>query len=377
MGLAGCVAASLLGTRPARGAAVRDQTCARAPGVPVVTTSSGPRRVRHRAVPRETLRTIAARYGVRLTSLLRWNPEASDPPKKRDVLTVWTRQIPPPRQPVSYVVRPDDTWWRIGARHGVDSWAVRAMNWRRGGKLVPGETLTIWVDPIVFGHIQAEWDDPPFGVRPGAHGVGSPNDGKLVLGVQLPEHPAYIRKIPGSAYGTTHAVRTIVAALEDFRARSGYGGRLYVSALSRPRGGKLGGHRSHQTGRDVDIRLPLREELPQALAPRPSRRVDFRALMHLVQAFADTGEVVHIFLDYKLQRRLYRAGVEMGLDEQTLGDLMQWPRGSRASRGLVRDSHGHDDHIHVRVRCGPAEPECEALIPEGRWQPCGAPTPAK
>ncbi|RMG99673.1 MAG: LysM peptidoglycan-binding domain-containing protein [Deltaproteobacteria bacterium] len=321
--------------------------------------------IRHTVVPRETFAGIAARYRVRPASLRRWNPELGDEVRKGEVLRIYTDFVPPPRRPIEVTVAEGDTWWSIACRHGVGSWDLRAMNYRPGGRLRPGETLRIWIDPIAHDFIEREWADPPFGVRPGAHGVGSPDDGRLVCGVQLPERPEYIRKIPGSAYGTTHTVRNLIAAMVEFRRRSGYGGRVYIGAISRPRGGRLGGHKSHRTGRDVDIRLPLKESIPQALEPRPARRVDFRALYHLIRALVDTGEVEVVFLDYPLQRRLAKAAAAAGASEAELAALLQWPRGRKASRGIVRDEPGHDDHIHVRFRCGPGETECYSRTDEG------------
>jgi murein endopeptidase len=231
---------------------------------------------------------------------------------------------------------------------------------------VTGETLQIWVDPVIFETIQAEWEAPPWGVRPGAFGVGTANEGQLVNAVELPESDLYVRKAPRSAYGTTTTVRSLVAALTEFRSTSPYGGVVYISAISRPRGGTLGQHKSHQTGRDVDIRLPLREEIPQKLSPIPSRRVDWLATYQLIRAIVNTQQVVYVFLDYKLQRKMHRAAEAAGVETEELAWMMQWPRGRKASRGVVRDSPGHDDHFHVRFRCGIAEPECVAMVPEER-----------
>jgi murein endopeptidase len=127
--------------------------------------------------------------------------------------------------------------------------------------------------------------------------------------------------------------------------------------MSRQRGGEVGGHLSHQTGRDLDIRLPLRAEIPQGLSPTP-RRVAWDVTWELVQAFASGPSVQVIFLDYGSQRRLYKAAKAAGASEQTLDAMLQYPRGSKASLGLIRHSPGHEGHIHVRFGCGPAEVEC-------------------
>jgi murein endopeptidase len=194
-------------------------------------------------------------------------------------------------------------------------------------------------------------------VRPGAHAVGTPQDGVLVDGVQIPPGSGYELRFPNSAWGTTFAVREAIAALDRFVAASGPGRPLLVGTMSRQRGGAIAGHNSHQTGRDLDIRLPLRAEVPRALSPTP-RRVDWTRTWALVSAFAQSDAVEVVFLDYGAQRRLYKAAQAHGVDAQTLAATIQYPRGSQANLGLIRHSPGHEGHIHVRFTCGLAEPEC-------------------
>jgi murein endopeptidase len=126
--------------------------------------------------------------------------------------------------------------------------------------------------------------------------------------------------------------------------------------MSRARGGEIGTHRSHQSGRDVDIRLPRREGVSQ-WRPLTARRVDWHATWELVQAFEEVDAIV-IFLDYDMQRRLYRTAKGAGASEDRLRELIQFPRGRGAVRGLVRHSDGHVRHMHVRFGCGPYETEC-------------------
>ena len=152
-------------------------------------------------------------------------------------------------------------------------------------------------------------------------------------------------------------MREAIAALDRFAARSDYPRLISVGTMSRQRGGEIGGHNSHQTGRDLDIRLPLRVEIPAALHPIP-RRVDWKTTWLLVSAFAEASSVEVIFLDYGSQRRLYQAAQALGVSDEVLAATLQYPRGSKANLGLVRHSPGHEGHIHVRFACGPSEPEC-------------------
>ncbi|MCA9693443.1 MAG: penicillin-insensitive murein endopeptidase, partial [Myxococcales bacterium] len=240
--------------------------------------------------------------------------------------------------------------------HGANASDLRVYNYRRVGReLAPGEVVTVWADPTIQAAVQA--DDAASLVPPGAFSIGPPQRGELVNGVALPELSAYVLRFPNSAYGTTHAVRATVAAVTSFRASSSYAGELRIGAMSRQRGGPMGGHASHQSGRDLDIRLPLRAELPQRLHPK-AHRVDWLATWRLVQAFIETGAVSRIFLDYKRQGRLLRAARAAGVSEAELERVLQYPRGWGADAGVVRHSSGHKGHLHVRFGCADYETEC-------------------
>lgn len=322
-----------------------------------------PRWIEHQTVARETIEEIALRYDVQPERIREWNELGDDEqPRawKPEPLRIFARRYPPPRELVEHVVAPGDSWGSIARRYGVDYRALRSWNVGEIGRsLELDERARVWVDPTVFDAIVH--DHPASSraalVRPGAHGVGTPQAGALVAGVQIPPGEGYSLRYPKSAYGTTWAVRQTVAALDQFVQTSGYPRPISVGTMSRQRGGEIGGHMSHQSGRDLDIRLPLRPEVPPALNPTP-RRVDWTATWALVRAFADTGAVQIIFLDFGSQRRLYRAARDAGVSEDELGEMLQYPRGSKVSQGLVRHAPGHEGHIHVRFSCGPAEPTC-------------------
>jgi murein endopeptidase/LysM repeat protein len=319
--------------------------------------------IRHRTLPGETIEQLALRYGVKPESIREWNELAADeqPHEWRpEPLRIHARRNPPACERLEHVVVAGDTWGSLSRRYGVDYRQLRSRNvGELGRELELGERVEIWIDPIVFDSIV---NDAPVSerarlVRPGAHGVGVPQAGSLVAGVQIPPGKGYELRYPNSAYGTTFAVREAIAALDHFSASSDFPFPLRVGTMSRQRGGDIGGHLSHQTGRDLDIRLPLREDIPQSLSPT-LRRIDWATTWELVNAFASAAEVTVIFLDYTAQRRLYRAAQAAGATEAELDAMLQYPRGSKASLGLIRHSPGHDGHIHVRFPCGPAEPEC-------------------
>jgi hypothetical protein len=90
--------------------------------------------------------------------------------------------------------------------------------------------------------------------------------------------------------------------------------------------------------------------------PRPNE-IDWFATWGLVRALIDTGQVVHIFLEYELQAKLHHAAKTMGATDEELLKAMQYPRGNW-SPGIVGHSAGHTGHIHVRFKCGPLDEGC-------------------
>lgn len=318
----------------------------------------------HRLTPFETVDQIAHRYDVSPKTLRSWNGLSGqvDTLGPGTRLKLKARRVPPVRQTFEYVVQPGNSWWSIAVAYAVDVRELRAANKGDSPRLTAGQTLQLWVDPVVCHWVQTDRRDTDSGdvlatLRRGAVGVGRPEAGRLINGVQIPAGEGWRRKVRASSYGTTYAVTNLVAALQQFRETSGATRPLLLGAMSHRHGGPLPGHRSHQTGREIDIRLPLTAEHP-AWFPIKPWRVDYEVLWALVMALSDTGGVSVIYLDYELQKSLHQAALKLEVEEAVRRRIIQWPQGRSADSGLVRHEDGHERRIQVRFRCGPKETEC-------------------
>ena len=330
-------------------------------------TVTPPRRVwvRHRLRPRERLSQIAARYASTVDDIV--NDNRLDPnldpnrlaSRKHKRIRVLARRIPPPRREVITKAKAGETWGDIARRMRVEERDLRSWNWQRR-KLDEGREVTVWVDPMAKGFLRpGEGPEPPtsFEVAAGARSRGRPQSGRLDAGILLPKSDLYSRR-PGNAglYGSSHTIEQIQRAFAAFRHDSGYEGEVVIGAISRKHGGHFHPHISHQSGRDIDIRLPLLPDLPTNDHPNADE-IDWYATWALIRSFIDTGEVTAIFLDVSLHRRLYEAARIMGETPEALEELITWPSW-KGKNPIVKHSKGHDTHIHVRIACGPDEPRC-------------------
>lgn len=172
--------------------------------------------------------------------------------------------------------------------------------------------------------------------------LGTPSNGRLVGGVPLAaESPWWFtwhfadRAGPNPSwrrYGTERLVATLERVLTSYEQAHPDAARIGVADLSRPGGGRFPpepgslGHRSHQNGLDADVLLPRRDRCE--CAPDSAADVDLRLAQDLIDRFVAAGNVQYLFV----------------------GPLLAL----RGPRGVVIPLRYHDDHVHVRIRPGPA-----------------------
>ena len=352
---------------------------------PEVKTLSKAKWIKHVIIPGERLDEIAARYQVRRDSLIRWNKLDKKNPKiyAGRKLAVYTKHIPPPQQKLIYTVQYGDTWNKVAAAHHVDPDHLRKRwNAKVPRKFKAGQQLVIWVDPLNDPRL-LDGDDkrkkaaggtstsgrsgstsnsasslPMVKIPTSSVSVGKPNRGKIVNPIELPDNKAlYTKRKPTESYGSSHTLHNLQLAIANFRQASGYSGEVVIGAISKKGGGRLKPHSSHQSGRDVDIRLPLKNKGGNA---DNMDDVDWDATWALIQALVATGEIQYIFLTTDRQKRLHKAAKRAGASKDMLERMIQYPNKKGTNNGVVRHEPGHTAHIHVRFTCAANETRCES-----------------
>ena len=170
------------------------------------------------------------------------------------------------------------------------------------------------------------------------------------VNVQLPKGNFYAIKRPGHAWGTASAIDSLVLGLNEWLGLApAYNVQDWTPAIwdiSKPGGGFLHPHVSHQEGRDVDINFVLDkgEETWRKLLTLP--------LIPLLIAFLFDANTEVIFLDWNRQQQVWDA-LDINPDLPFAADLkaeLQYPLPKYKGKSRVRHSPGHDNHIHVRFR---------------------------
>ena len=330
---------------------------------PVVELADSPQWIRHRVRHRERVSQIAARYGVPREKVVEWNeldPEDAYPPKRRRSLKVRTRRLAPPRVQVAYVPEAEESWGDVAAALRVEIPDLHAWNWQHRS-IAAGRPLVAWVDPAMdWTYRPGQGPEVPetFDVAEGGLSVGRPHRGRLLDAVQLPESPLYDRGAPRLLWGSSYTIENLMRAFAHFRHDTGFEHPVVVGSISKRNGRRLPPHVSHQSGRYVDIRLPLLLHVPPTDSPNPDE-VDWYATWALIKALGETEAVTVIFLEAELHRRVYEAARTMGERRDALADYLVFPQWRAKADPLVRHAKGHDEHIHVRFHCADDEPKCK------------------
>ena len=306
----------------------------------------------HKVERGDTVAKVAKRWGVSEAQVRQWNPwvgAGSGRIKPGRVMQVRAKARPVMRMNAVYFLQEGDTVEGLALSLDVAKGKLRTQ---LSESIEPGMRVVV---PRPLGssgwnpYAGREGDPAPaVALELGSLSTGSPNDGTLVNGIPLPQTGLFDIWKPELAYGSTHAVSVVVAAIGEFRRTTGWDGTLTIGSMSKAQGGHFPPHKSHQSGRDLDIRLP---RLDRSGAHPNHTQTDWHATWALISAFIDTGAVEVIFLSRRLHPMLRAAAKDMGATQAELGRIGR----------VISHSKGHNAHLHVRIRCGLDETDCRSV----------------
>lgn len=296
--------------------------------------------------PGDTLGSIALRFRVGVSDVREWNNLHGDVrPGDRIVLRKSEERAPREPMPVVHVVRKGDTFEDIARKYNVSVSNIKKWNRRVDPRRMRiGQEIRLYIKGRDGKSVS--W--------------GSARRGRLYNGVVLRDSDGLRVRRAERAYGTSRTVAMLEAAAADVVARWPDAPSLKVGDISARRGGRLRPHKSHQSGRDADLSYYHRGNVMTAdFLDMTPETFDAVKNWHIFKTLIDTGEVQFIFVDYRLQKVLYEYALSIGYTPDDLRDVLQYPNGRNARRGIIRHERGHDDHWHIRFHCGPHDKHCD------------------
>lgn len=325
--------------------------------------------IEHSVIPFETLEDVARRYDVSADAIAEWNllnPDA--PPTEGTVLKILhPKKRPLPQTRITYEVEPGETWSSLADRFGVPAQRLRDYN-PTVQEVRAGTEIAVWIDPKPYKPRNPDQKIPAFHIDQRAQSIGQPDNGKLENGIQMPGSKLYTRRNPSIMWGSSLTIAKLQEAVATFRRDVDFDGEIILADISKKSGGHFDPHKSHQAGRDIDIWLPTLKGVYKTKylddgRTRPRKphfeEVDWYATWGLVRALIQTGAVKYIFLDWRYQKYVYDAAVNMGATREQLDEWIQYPRHQSSPRGIFRHSQDHLSHIHVRFKCAQWESQCK------------------
>jgi penicillin-insensitive murein endopeptidase len=240
-------------------------------------------------------------------------------------------------------------------RHAPIAWLCRRL-------LLPATAIVL----ATGGTARADWGQfaEPSAAPPQA--IGTHDRGCLAGGVALPlDGPGHqvMRVSRNRYYGHPDLIRFIETLAADLAA-AGHPG-LLIGDLAQPRGGPMRtGHRSHQSGLDVDIWF-----LP---APAPGLSMEAREQLSAQSQVAPGGRTVSDAWGPLQLAALRQAALSPAVDRIFVNaaikrEVCAAATGDRSWLGKIRPWWGHDAHFHVRLACPAGEADCvgQAPLPSG------------
>ncbi len=251
----------------------------------------------------------------------------------------------------TYRVGKGETLGELAALLGVSAADLKKWNRLRSDRLRPGTRLKFYAPRI----------EP--------QSVGRPSAGRLVGGVSVdPDGDNrgvgwVIAARREATWGTPETVRYVRRCVSQYRhnyARS-KADPIAIGDLSRRQGGPLPPHKSHQSGRDVDIGFILKKRAKNA-DDGPLRRatpatLDAPKQWFLLKCFLDNPETQIVFMEHSIVSALKEYVQKIYKKRKSLlrKYLRFFPGGGAA---VIRGDGEHTSHMHVRFRCPKGDRQC-------------------
>lgn len=223
-----------------------------------------------------------------------------------------------------------------------------------------------------WNRLYKKYRRPPAGKRLAFYGplrntesVGRPNRGSLKHGVHLdPDGDGLGKGYAVSMHrpdlwGTPELVKLIKDCGSSYRR---YFSRKYapipIGDLSSRKGGRLKSHKSHQSGRDVDVGFMRKNPLSKGYFKNTTaRQMNMYAQWVVLKCFLDSPKTQMVFIERKLVKALkkYIKRIYKKRKKKLNKYLSFFPGGKHKA---IYPDQVHKSHMHVRIHCPKGDRLC-------------------
>ena len=195
----------------------------------------------------------------------------------------------------------------------------------------------------------------------GSLSIGSPNSGQLINGVRPTESPLLYHLVdPDHAWGTAETVNSVCHAVSVVANLHPGTAAIDIGHLSAKQGGPLSPHRSHQSGRDVDLGLYYRESGTPWYTRATRDTLDVARTWTLIRTLITSTDIEMILLDQELKEATEHYALSAEPDPTWVFHLFHR---NGAKPALIRHSPGHKTHLHLRFLNPMAQESAKRLAP--------------
>lgn len=164
----------------------------------------------------------------------------------------------------------------------------------------------------------------------------------------------------------------LVAFVERLgRQAAARGGRLLIGDLGQPRGGPMpNGHRSHQSGLDVDVWF-LQQPRERLLSRSETEEIDMPSMVRAAEGTLNPTRWSPRYRDM-LKLAALSPEVDRVFVNAIIKQALCYSETDRSWLDKVRPWWGHDAHFHVRLACPPDSGQCKPQKPIPPGDGCDA-----
>lgn len=179
----------------------------------------------------------------------------------------------------------------------------------------------------------------------GAISLGLPHVGYLINGVGLKSDPRWVVTVPQHRFGTEETIAGLTRAIAAVQELFPNSPPVMIGSLSPQGGGFAPPHKSHRTGRDVDVYF-YKTDGKTWFKPAQHDDIDYPRSWAILKAFLTQTPIDYVLLDRQLQTWFREYATSIGEDPLWLKQMFEGE--GRYPNPAIKHEPGHNNHFHVR-----------------------------